>query len=141
MNLLDDAELIITTDGGKVKSAGFTIFNRFLSNKVQPMHTLNVNGTGINLDDQKKVSSRFKGFVVPIGLQDPSSYDMSSKEEEQEGEGEGEKDLYESLLDLDMEPNSTTSKRQGTQKKKKFQSITKTNQTKKNPFLNEKRCK
>jgi len=140
MNLFNDTDLILTTDGGKVQSAGFTIFNRFLSNKVQPMYT--INDKEINLDDQTKVSSIFKGVVVPIGLHQVQSERSDNSYEITEDDVE-ENDLYNSLLVLyqtqfvekTSEPNSTTSKRQST--KKKCQSIHpfKTKQTKKNNLL------
>jgi hypothetical protein len=117
MNLFNDSDLIITTDGGKVQSAGFTVFNRFLSNKVQPLYT--INNTEINLDDREKVSSRFRGFVVPAGLQDQS---LSSSSSHVNVDEEEEKDLYDLLLALNQttivkeEPDSTTSTRKSTKK-------------------------
>jgi hypothetical protein len=123
MNLFNDSDLIITTDGGKVQSAGFTVFNRFLSNKVQPLYT--INNTEINLDDREKVSSRFRGFVVPAGLQDQSLSSSSSRVDvdvDVEDEEEEEKDLYDLLLALNQttivkeEPDSTTSTRKSTKK-------------------------
>jgi hypothetical protein len=122
MNLFNDSDLIITTDGGKVKSAGFTVINRFLSNKVQPLYT--INNTEINLDDREKVSSRFRGFVVPAGLQDQSfSFSSSRVDVEEEEEDEEEKDLYDLLLALNQTimvkekpDDSTISKRKSTKK-------------------------
>ena len=119
MNLFNDSDLIITTDGGKVKSAGFTVFNRFLSNKVQPLYT--INNTEINLDDREKVSSRFRGFVVPAGLQDQSS-SFSSSHVNVEDKEEEETDLYDLLLALNQtivikeKPDSTTSNGKSTKK-------------------------
>lgn len=119
MNLFNDSDLIITTDGGKVKSAGFTVFNRFLSNKVQPLYT--INNTEINLDDREKVSSRFRGFVVPAGLQDQSSSSSSSHVNVEDKEEE-ETDLYDLLLALNQtivvkeKPDSTTSNGKSTKK-------------------------
>ena len=120
MNLFNDSDLIITTDGGKVKSAGFTVINRFLSNKVQPLYT--INNTEINLDDREKVSSRFRGFVVPAGLQDQSLSSSSSRVDVEE-EKEEEEDLYDLLLALNQTimvkekpDDSTISKRKSTKK-------------------------
>jgi hypothetical protein len=119
MNLFNDSDLIITTDGGKVKSAGFTVFNRFLCNKVQPLYT--INNTEINLDDREKVSSRFRGFVVPAGLQNQSSSSSSSHVIVEDTEEE-ETDLYDLLLALNQtivvkeKPHSTTSNGKSTKK-------------------------
>lgn len=124
MNLLDDADFIITTDGGKVQSAGFTIFNRFLSNKVQPMYTINYKET--TLDNRKTVSSMFEGLVVPVGVQvsphkDDKNERTFSYDDSNENEDVLEEDLYDALfalkgVDQKEEPNSPTSKRKNTKK-------------------------
>lgn len=120
-------ELIITTGGGKVQSAGFTIFNRFLTNKIHPMYTIN-NKTQLSSKPVDKVSSLFDGFVVPIGLH-LSHHD--EKEEEnvsyENAEVIGE-DIYDTLLylsgrqELEKKPkhkNKNTNKKDISQKKNK----------------------
>ena len=130
-------ELIITTGGGKVQSAGFTIFNRFLTNKIHPMYTIN-NKTQLSSKPIDKVSSLFDGFVVPIGLH-LSHHD--AKEEEnvcdnssyENAEVIGE-DIYDALLHLsgqqkELEKKPTKHKNKNTNKKDIAQ---KKNKTKKN---------
>ena len=128
MNLFSDTDLVITTDGGKVQSAGFTVFNRFLSNKVQPLYT--INNKEINHEDREKVSSRFRGFVVPAGLQSIQDQSSSSSElspshvnvKDKEEDEEEETDLYDLLFALDQtivvkeKPDSTTSNGKSTKK-------------------------
>ena len=116
MNLFDDTDLIITTGGGKVQSGGFTILNRLLNNRVQPMYTINNKETTPATNDFKKLSYVFEGLVVPIGLH-VFPYDESLEKEDNSSEIE-EKDLYDSLLALSekTEPNSSILKRKSTKK-------------------------
>ena len=102
-NRFQPNELIITTGGGKVQSAGFTIFNRFLSNKVQPMYTINKDEFKTRPID--KVSSLFDGFVVPIGLHVSHPYDRKKEDYDTcdnsyENANVIEEDLYDALLTL-----------------------------------------
>lgn len=115
MNLFDDTDLIITTGDGKVQSGGFTVFNRFLSNRVHPMYTINHKEANLPISDLKKLSSLFEGFVVPIGLQ-VSPYNQSEEgNDDNSFNVEEERDLYDSLLAF-AEPNSSTFKRKSTKK-------------------------
>jgi len=95
-------EFIITTGGGKVQSAGFTIFNRFLNNKIQPLYTIN-NKNPLGAKPLDKVSSLFDGFMVPIGLHLSPHHEKkedSDCDNSYENASVIEEDLYDTLLHL-----------------------------------------
>jgi len=131
-------ELIITTGGGKVQSAGFTILNRFLNNKIQPMYTINKQ-TPLSTKPVDKVSSLFAGFVVPIGLH-LSHHDEKDEENVSDSSHENadviDEDIYDSLLKLSGHHELVSTYKKPTKNKsknvKKKDIVQKKNKTKKN---------
>ena len=130
-------ELIITTGGGKVQSAGFTIFNHFLNNKIQPMYT--INKTELTTKPLDKVSSLFDGFVVPIGLH-LSHHDEKDEENVCDRSYENvdviDEDIYDALLKLSGQDELVSTYKKPTKNKsknvKKKDTVQKKNKTKKN---------